>query len=177
MTPTSSDYEALAEEQEQSETAFYFAQWRHHLDEAKKFELKISQRQNRTDDVETDVKADRNATETKRRSSGSAERKPKKGDRRARPSSRRRFLMEGPTTVIVRLLYENRAGMSNFEMQARNGIAIKGRVIRKTVNRLVAAGCAVRQGKKVVLTETGITAWEASPLFLRSSRNSRGHAA
>jgi hypothetical protein len=67
--------------------------------------------------------------------------------------------------------------MTNFEMQARNGIAIKGRLIRKIVNRLLAAGCAIRDGKKIRLTETGVAAWEASPLFLHSTRNNQGRAA
>jgi hypothetical protein len=170
MSAILDDYETLAQELEQAETALYLAQWRYHLSEAKRLERKLAGRQNRTEEIEVV----RHSAEVKK---APTTRTRTKSVGRPRPASQRRFRTEGATTVIVRLLYENRPGLTNFEMQARNGIAIKGRVIRKIVNRLIAAGCAERQGKKAVITETRIAAWEASPLFLHSSRNNRGHAA
>jgi predicted transcriptional regulator len=94
----------------------------------------------------------------------------------SRLSGRQRYRSEGPTTVIVRLLYENTQGMTSYEMQARNGIAIKSEMIRKIVERLLKVGHARREGQKMVLTEQGIKLWEASPLFLRSQRNGTSRA-
>ena len=87
-----------------------------------------------------------------------------------------RFRSEGPTAVIVRLLYESKEGMKTFEMQARSGIAIRGRVIRKIVGRLIESGCARRDGEKIIFTEEGIRSWEASPLFLHSRREGHSRA-
>jgi hypothetical protein len=83
----------------------------------------------------------------------------------------RPFSTEGPTTVIVRLLYEHRQGMTIYEIKTRNGIAIKPESVRKIVGRLLAAGHAKRERKKIILVESGIKLWEASPLFLHSQRS------
>jgi hypothetical protein len=49
MSIAPDDCKTLSEELEQSETAFYFAQWRYHLAEARRIELKMAQRRMRMD--------------------------------------------------------------------------------------------------------------------------------
>jgi hypothetical protein len=83
----------------------------------------------------------------------------------------RPFSSEGPTTVIVRLLYEHREGMTVYEMQTRNGIAIKPALVRKIAGRLLASGYAKRERQKIILIEAGRKLWEASPLFLHTQRS------
>jgi predicted transcriptional regulator len=88
----------------------------------------------------------------------------------------RRFRAEGPTTVIVRLLYEHKEGMTKIEIQMRNGIAIKREIIRKIVERLLTNGDAILDRQKVILTEQGTKLWQASPLFLHSQQNGTSRA-
>lgn len=94
-----------------------------------------------------------------------------------RPSPYQRFRIEGPTVVIVRLLHEFQGGLSLFELQARNGTAIRSRMIKKIVGRLIESGCARRAGDKVLLTDDGIRLWEGSPLFVSRERQGQGHTA
>ncbi len=153
-------------------TQFQSAQHAHHLSEAAKYARELEETRIRLDEVNRLLKPSKESSQQQAKTGSGTSKK-------RSSSTYQRFRTEGPTTVIVRLLYEHREGMTNFEMLAHNGIAIKGRVIRKIISRLIEAGCARREGKnnKVILTEQGIRLWEASPLFLHSSRNHKSRAA
>jgi hypothetical protein len=167
-----SDLEMRKKELEQAAN-LHSVQQKYHASEAAKHERELAGILIRIDEIELGLRR-QSAGKQLAKKEGKARRA---SARTSKSSSYQRFRTEGPTIVIVRLLYENRVGITNYEMQARNGIAIKGRMIRKSVNRLITSGCAIRKGKRVLLTDMGITAWEASPLFLHSSRNSRDQAA
>jgi hypothetical protein len=157
---------ALASRKKELEKAMHFlsAQHAHNLSEAAKYARKLKETRSRLDEINRLLKPGGKSSQQGKTGSGTSK-KPSSS------SAHQRFRTVGPTTVIVRLLYEHRDGMTNFEMHAHNGIAIKGRVLRKIIGRLLKAGCARRNGTKVVLTDQGIGLWEASPLFLHSSRD------
>ena len=170
MSLSIKDLEARKRELEQ-EIQRYSTQHEYHTAESAKYERELIGAQARFDENVRYLRqamAKHQEEKTEKRSTGA---------KAPHASAYQRFRSEGPTAVVVRLLYENRAGMTIFEMQGRNGIAIRARMIRKIVVRLMQAGCAVQQGdKKVKLTELGISLWEASPLFLRSRRDGNSRA-
>jgi hypothetical protein len=151
--------------------ALHSGQHAHHTSEAAKHARELHEAQIRLDEINRFLlpQTTKSPVPQQKEHTGNAAKR--------RPFGPQPYHSEGPTVVIVRLLYEHREGMTVYEMQTRNGIAIKPDRVRKIVGRLIKAGHAKKERQKVILLEPGIKKWEASPLFLHSQRNAALRAA
>lgn len=73
------------------------------------------------------------------------------------------FRSVGQTAKLMRYLYVSDSGGTVVEAARRTGVST--RRTRTAFERLCASGHLVRSGDRYALTQTGIAAWQNSPLF------------